>query len=89
MASTTSTADLQSMGLAAASQAAEALAVLIECLRNDEPIDAGALEKLADATRLVATLEDRHEDQQLIDALEKWLDEHGLSTMPVADKPRD
>lgn len=61
--------------LAAAQNASEAAAELLRCAREDDHILIDdVLEKLLDAARLVAEIEARPEDAQVLGAVQRWID---------------
>lgn len=61
--------------LAAAQNASEAAAELLRCAREEDavPIE-DVLEKLLDAARLVAEIEMREEDAQVLGAIARWIE---------------
>jgi len=63
--------------IAAAQCATEAASELLRCAREEDAIDIDeTLLKLLDAARLVAEIESREENSQILGAFRKWLDEH-------------
>jgi hypothetical protein len=73
-----------STAIAAAHQASAAVQLLLRAATEEDlvPYDQ-VLTALCDAGRLVISVEGRADDNQLLGALKKWLDENGVELLDV------